>query len=98
GYYEPSRMTSEINYNPRVHDIVWMILLNAVIINGRQYSFGRREPMGERRAVIDSGTSTILMPLADLNRIRESIPGAIIDTTPYDSYISADCNTQLNFF
>src|SRR2546430_1766554 len=75
-----------------------MILLDAVIINGRQYSFGRTEPMGIRIALIDTGTGTIKMPLTDFNRIGESIPGAKINTTPEGSYISADCNTQLNFF
>src|SRR2546421_2695792 len=70
---DSSKFVNDLDYNPVVGSgSRWMITLNGLYIEGTSYESGRR------KAIIDTGTSTVVIPYEELLKIKTLIPGTII--------------------
>ncbi|CAG8647969.1 11209_t:CDS:2 [Ambispora leptoticha] len=85
GGVDSSKFTGQLNYNKLVgQDGFWEIALDDASVNGKPLGFSKRT------AIIDTGTTLLIVPPADAAAIHKAIEGAVFQQ---DEYL-VPCNTK----
>lgn len=91
GYLNSSLYTGDIEYtNLAGSGTYWLIPMTSITVDGAE-TFS-----GSVNAAIDSGTTLIGGPSADIDAIFQAIPGATKGTGNYDGYYLYPCDTNVN--
>src|SRR6185369_1595572 len=91
GDFESSMIIGLINYIALVPETVeWRIEMDGFSINDKQYRY-------KRHALMDTGTSSIVMPLTELNTIKNLINEATIVNYKGINWLVALCEPKLVF-
>ncbi|KAI8061049.1 aspartic peptidase domain-containing protein [Gongronella butleri] len=71
GGIDPTRYTGKLQYSPLVDNEYWAVQLNKVRLGDT------KTKIGERRAIVDSGTTLIITTPEDAEKIHATIDGAV---------------------
>ncbi|KAF2845767.1 acid protease [Plenodomus tracheiphilus IPT5] len=100
GATNPSRFTGSINYiptTPSTQDSFWEIPLDTASWDNTPIPLPN--PQKQRTAILDTGTSYILIPPSDAQALHTSIPHATTRSSPNGEifYVPCDTNATLSF-
>ena len=86
---------------PRVSDQHWSIVLDAMKVNGKAFSFAKSRisgtPAGKIVAALDTGFSFPPLPAGAVDAIYGTIPGALFDDAAQLWMVPCDAATNLTF-
>merc|ERR1712130_780424 len=85
GGTDKSHYTGELWYTPLINETYWMIAIDGATINGSVVTT-------TQKAIVDSGTSTLAGPKADVRKIAQMVNATAV--IPGEEY-EVDCNTKL---
>ncbi|KAK7046867.1 Six-hairpin glycosidase [Favolaschia claudopus] len=104
--YEAVANTPKIPQNP-LNSGAWTVTLDAISVGGKKVTWPstmRQAPTGKNIVHLDTGTTNIMMPAAQVRAIYSSIPGAVLSpdsqipltkfSTTYDVWV-VPCNASV---
>ncbi|EEH08794.1 aspartyl protease [Histoplasma capsulatum G186AR] len=87
GNVDPTKFTGDISYTKTVPAVDhWEIPVDDMFVGGKPLNFQGKN------GIFDTGTSFVLMPLADAQRIHDAIPKAVKSTT-WEANWDLPCST-----